>query len=105
MANIARFHRKKTPRKKDPEILELDVRERETLRMLTTFIRLGESLDRSHTALIQHVRFSGVGSDTVSLEIVARGDCQLEMWGVEAEKKAFEKIFEKKLVLVSSQIS
>ena len=105
MANIARFHRKKTPRKKDPEILELDVRERETLRMLTTFIRLGESLDRSHTALIQHVRFSGVGSDTVSLEIVARGDCQLEMWGVEAEKKAFEKIFEKKLVLERIQMS
>jgi exopolyphosphatase/guanosine-5'-triphosphate,3'-diphosphate pyrophosphatase len=99
MANIARFHRKKTPRKKDPEILELDSRERETLRILTTFIRLGESLDRSHAALIQHVRFSGADKDTVSLGIVSRGDCQLEIWGVEAEKKAFEKMFNKKLVL------
>jgi len=99
MANIARFHRKKTPRKKDPEILELDTREREALRILTIFIRLGESLDRSHTALVQHVRFSDVGNDTVTLEVVARGDCQLEIWGVDAEKKAFEKIFGKKLVL------
>jgi exopolyphosphatase/guanosine-5'-triphosphate,3'-diphosphate pyrophosphatase len=99
MANIARFHRKRTPRKKDPEILELDTREREALRILTTFIRLGESLDRSHTALVQHVRFSGVDKDTVTLEVVARGDCQLEIWGVDAEKKAFEKIFGKKLVL------
>jgi exopolyphosphatase/guanosine-5'-triphosphate,3'-diphosphate pyrophosphatase len=99
MANIARFHRKRTPRKKDPEVLELDVHERETLKILTTFIRLGESLDRSHTALIQHVRFSSVDKDTVSLEVVARGDCQLEIWGVEEEKKAFEKIFLKKLVL------
>jgi exopolyphosphatase/guanosine-5'-triphosphate,3'-diphosphate pyrophosphatase len=99
MANIARFHRKKTPKKKDPEILELDVRERDTLRILTTFIRLGESLDRSHTALIQHVRFSNVDRDSVTLEVVARGDCQLEIWGVEAERKAFEKIFGKKLVL------
>jgi exopolyphosphatase/guanosine-5'-triphosphate,3'-diphosphate pyrophosphatase len=99
MANIARFHRKKTPKKKDPEILELDVRERETLRILTTFIRLGESLDRSHTALVQHVRFSKVDRDSVILEVVARGDCQLEIWGVEAERKAFEKIFGKKLVL------
>ena len=99
MANIARFHRKRTPRKKDPEILELDAREREALRILTTFIRLGESLDRSHTALVQHVRFSGVDTDTVTLEVVARGDCQLEIWGVDAEKKAFEKIFGKKLVL------
>jgi exopolyphosphatase/guanosine-5'-triphosphate,3'-diphosphate pyrophosphatase len=99
MANIARFHRKRTPRKKDPEILELDTRDREALRILTTFIRLGESLDRSHTALVQHVRFSGADKDTVTLEIVARGDCQLEIWGVDAEKKAFEKIFGKKLVL------
>jgi exopolyphosphatase / guanosine-5'-triphosphate,3'-diphosphate pyrophosphatase len=99
MANIARFHRKKTPRKRDPEILELDSREREILRILSTFIRLGESLDRSHTALIQHVRFSHVDHSSVHLEIVARGDCQLEIWGVEAEKKAFEKIFEKELVL------
>jgi len=35
----------------------------------------------------------------VTLEVVARGDCQLEIWGVDAEKKAFEKIFGKKLVL------
>jgi exopolyphosphatase/guanosine-5'-triphosphate,3'-diphosphate pyrophosphatase len=104
MANIARFHRKKTPKKKDPEILELDVRERETLRILTTFIRLGESLDRSHTALIQHVRFSSADKEAVSLEVVARGDCQLEIWGVEAEKKAFEKIFGKKLVLERIQM-
>jgi len=99
MANIARFHRKKTPRKKDPEIVELDTRERDALRILTTFIRLGESLDRSHTALVQHVRFSGVDKDTVILDVIARGDCQLEIWGVDAEKKAFEKIFGKKLVL------
>jgi exopolyphosphatase/guanosine-5'-triphosphate,3'-diphosphate pyrophosphatase len=99
MANIARFHRKKTPRKRDPEILELDSNERETLRILSTFIRLGESLDRSHTALIQHVRFSHVDKECVYLEVVARGDCQLEIWGVEAEKKAFEKIFGKELVL------
>ncbi len=99
MANIARFHRKKTPRKKDPEILDLDSHERDTLGVLTIFIRLGESLDRSHTALVQHVRFSRIENNSVILEVITRGDCQLEIWGVEAEKKAFLKIFGKKLVL------
>jgi len=99
MANIARFHRKKTPRKKDPEILGFDAHERDTLGILTTFIRLGESLDRSHTALVKHVRFSRIEKNSVILDVVTRGDCQLEIWGVEAEKKAFEKIFSKKLVL------
>jgi exopolyphosphatase/guanosine-5'-triphosphate,3'-diphosphate pyrophosphatase len=45
------------------------------------------------------VRFSHVDKECVHLEVVARGDCQLELWGVEAEKKAFEKIFGKELVL------
>ena len=67
--------------------------------ILTTFIRLGESLDRSHTALVKHVRFSRIEKNSVILDVVTRGDCQLEIWGVEAEKKAFEKIFSKKLVL------
>nr|WP_320160823.1 Ppx/GppA phosphatase family protein [uncultured Methanoregula sp.] len=105
MANLARFHRKKTPKKKDPGIAELESRDRDILRVLATFIRLGESLDRSHAALIQHVRFVRVEKDIVHLEIVARGDCQLEIWGIENERKAFEKVFGKKLVfsMIDSQ--
>lgn len=99
MANIARFHRKKAPRKKDLEVMELESGERDALRILTTFIRLSESLDRSHTALIRHVKFTRVDKECIHLEVLARGDCQLEIWGVEAEKKAFEKIFEKQLVI------
>lgn len=97
MANLAKYHRKKSPRKKDPEILELDLPERDALRILATFIRLGESLDRSHAALIQHVRFTASGEDAIRLEIIARGDCQLEVWGIESERKAFEKVFAKKI--------
>jgi exopolyphosphatase/guanosine-5'-triphosphate,3'-diphosphate pyrophosphatase len=99
MANIARFHRKKAPKKKDSEMIELESREREALRVLSTFIRFGESLDRSHAALIQHVKFSRADKESVHLEILARGDCQLEMWGIEAEKKAFERVFSKRLVI------
>jgi exopolyphosphatase / guanosine-5'-triphosphate,3'-diphosphate pyrophosphatase len=99
MANIARFHRKRTPRKKDPEVMELESHERDALRILTTFIRLSESLDRSHTALIRHVKFTRADKESIRLEVLARGDCQLEIWGVEAEKKAFEKIFERQLVI------
>jgi exopolyphosphatase / guanosine-5'-triphosphate,3'-diphosphate pyrophosphatase len=107
MANLARFHRKKTPKRKDPDITELDSREQEVLRVLTPFLRLAETLDRSHTALIQHVRFSRVDKDSIHLEVVARGDCQLEIWGIEGEKKAFEKIFLKKLVfeIIDSRIN
>jgi exopolyphosphatase/guanosine-5'-triphosphate,3'-diphosphate pyrophosphatase len=98
MANLARFHRKKAPRKKDPGVLELDSRQRDKLMVLATFLRLGESLDRSHAALVKHVRFSHVDETEARVEIVARGDCHLELWGIEGEEKAFEKVFSKKLV-------
>jgi exopolyphosphatase / guanosine-5'-triphosphate,3'-diphosphate pyrophosphatase len=98
MASLARFHRKKSPKKRDLEITDLDAREQLGLRLLSSFIRLGESLDRSHAALVQHVRFSSADKDTACLEIITRGDCQLEMWGIESEKKAFEKAFGRKLV-------
>ena len=98
MASLARFHRKKSPKKRDLVITDLDIREQRALRLLSSFIRLGESLDRSHAALVQHVRFSSAEKDTACLEIVTRGDCQLEMWGIEGEKKAFEKAFGRKLV-------
>jgi exopolyphosphatase/guanosine-5'-triphosphate,3'-diphosphate pyrophosphatase len=107
MATLARFHRKKSPKKKDLEITDLDTREQNALRLLSSFIRLGESLDRSHAALVQHVRFSSVDKDTARLEIITRGDCQLEMWGIESEKKSFEKAFGRKLVfeVIDSRIT
>jgi len=99
MANIARFHRKRKPRKKTPEMMELDPPERDMIRILSTFLRLAESLDRSHAALVHSVQFTKVEKETVHLEVVARGDCQLELWGVEGEMKAFFKVFGKNLVL------
>jgi exopolyphosphatase/guanosine-5'-triphosphate,3'-diphosphate pyrophosphatase len=99
IANIARFHRKKTPRKSAPGIADLDTVEQEKIRILSTFLRLAESLDRSHAALIRGARFRREGKGTIRLEVAARGDCQLEIWGVGSEKKAFGKVFGKILVL------
>lgn len=99
MANIARFHRKKTPHRKNADMPDLEPRNQELVRVLSVFLRLAESLDRSHAALVRHVRFSRVEKGNVVLHVTARGDCRLELWGVEAEKKAFFRIFGKELTL------
>ena len=99
IANIARFHRKKIPRKKTVEMPELDAKERDVVRVLSTFLRLAESLDRSHAALVHHVRFTHADKNAIRLNIVTRGDCQLELWGVEGERKAFTRIFNRDLVI------
>ena len=99
MANLPGSTGKKPPGKKIPSYVRTRSPGTGCPAILATFIRLGESLDRSHAALIQHVRFSRADRDSVWLEILGRGDCQLEIWGIEAEKKGFEKTFSRKLII------
>lgn len=99
MANIARFHRKKKPRKKHLDIYGLDSAEQRMVQVLAMFVRLGESLDRSHAGFVEHTKFVRADKNEVVLDIVAQNDCQLEIWGVEAEQRAFGKVFSRRLVL------
>ncbi|MCU0629824.1 MAG: Ppx/GppA family phosphatase [Methanoregulaceae archaeon] len=93
MANIARYHRKKLPKKKELEMPELDEQGKLIVTILSTFLRLSESLDRRHAALIERVFFSGIDNNTAKLNILAREDCQFESWGVDNEAKNFERTF------------
>jgi exopolyphosphatase / guanosine-5'-triphosphate,3'-diphosphate pyrophosphatase len=93
MANIARYHRKKLPKKKELEMPELDEHGKDLVTILSTFLRLSESLDRRHAALIERVAFTGINNKTAELEIRAREDCQFESWGVDNEAKNFERTF------------
>jgi exopolyphosphatase / guanosine-5'-triphosphate,3'-diphosphate pyrophosphatase len=97
MANIARYHRKKLPKKKELEMPELDEHGKIIVTILSAFLRLSESLDRRHAALIERVYFSRIDNNTAQLNILAREDCQFESWGVDNEAKNFERIFGLKL--------
>ncbi len=97
MANVARFHRKKLPKRKDPALALLDERSSNIVIILSMLLRLAEKLDRSHTCLVKKAEFAGKNGTKVKLEIWPEGDCELEVWGVESNMKAFEKIFKRKL--------
>lgn len=97
MANIARFHRKKLPRPRNSNIPELCREDRTIMRKLAAFLRLAESLDRGHAALIKQVRFTAITKESADLMIFARGDCQFESWGVKFESKHFGRVFGRKL--------
>jgi len=94
IANIAKFHRKKAPGKRNEE---LDMPTLMSLHQLTSFLKLAESLDRSHCSLVQHARFIYADKDKAMLEIIAAGDCQLEIWGAESHTKGFKKVFHREL--------
>jgi exopolyphosphatase/guanosine-5'-triphosphate,3'-diphosphate pyrophosphatase len=97
IATLGYFHRKQRPRKKHKQYSELDNDAQKIVKVLAVLLQLAESLDRSHASLIHQVRFYPINEKKVSLEIIADQDCQLEVWGVRNQKKAFKKSFGKKL--------
>ncbi len=99
IANVARFHRKKLPRKKSPQLTELDKYSQKAVIVLSTLLRIAESLDRSHSGLVRSSHFRFVDREKTIIEIIAAGDCQLEIWGIESHRDAFEKAFDSKLML------
>jgi exopolyphosphatase/guanosine-5'-triphosphate,3'-diphosphate pyrophosphatase len=99
VAAAAFFHKKRYPRKKYPEFAALDRRSGEIVRVLSMFLRLAESLDRTHTNAIERIGLA-VEGDTAVLEMYPRKDCQLEEWNVPQHAEDFHKTFGKKLVIV-----
>jgi exopolyphosphatase/guanosine-5'-triphosphate,3'-diphosphate pyrophosphatase len=99
MANIARFHRKKLPKRNDPALAQFDEHSANIVIVLSMLLRIAEKLDRSHTGLIKKAEFTGKNRTTVELAIWPEGSCELEVWGVESNLKAFEKLFRRKLNL------
>ncbi|MBI5033221.1 MAG: Ppx/GppA family phosphatase [Chloroflexi bacterium] len=97
MAVTSLFHRKGMPTKKNEEYAALDKPSRQTVRMLSTFLRIAEGLDRSHNGVITHAKLRALDKTKVRLEVQAKGDCQLELWGVEDRLKAFEKVFDREV--------
>lgn len=93
IATVALFHHKAFPRLKHLEFAELDKRSRQIVRVLCTFLRIAESLDRSHLQALAHARLRVGDKKRVVLEITAAKDCHLELWEVRDHERAFEKVF------------
>lgn len=97
IAAVALFHHKSFPRMKHPEYAELDKRSRQIVRLLCTFLRVAESLDRSHLGAVEHARVRVIDRKTVALDLIPARDCHLEIWELHDHEKAFEKVFGRRL--------
>jgi exopolyphosphatase/guanosine-5'-triphosphate,3'-diphosphate pyrophosphatase len=96
MADLVRYHRKRPPRRKDPELEDLDERSQQKVITMAAFLRLAETLDRSHANLVSSVELRKNGKE-VSLVVNADADVSLEVWGVEGDSRAFKRAFDKEL--------
>jgi len=98
MAAAAFFHRKAVPVDEIPEFASLDEQSRDIVKIHSIFLRIAESLDRSHAGLVENACFMGCDDGNVVLEIKSSNGCQLEFWGVQKHRDAFEQVFGKKLL-------
>jgi exopolyphosphatase/guanosine-5'-triphosphate,3'-diphosphate pyrophosphatase len=99
MASTAFYHRKGLPNRKQPQFSDLGPTEQEAVKIMSMFLRLGESLDRSHRSAVTKVTLSKSGEKNILLDIEANKDDQLEIWGAENHKAAFKKTFGLNLII------
>jgi exopolyphosphatase/guanosine-5'-triphosphate,3'-diphosphate pyrophosphatase len=63
------------------------------VRVLAAFVRLAESLDRSHGTLVDDVELAPGPDRTIVLRLLSQRSCDLERWGAEAQRTAFRRTF------------
>ena len=100
IANVAMYHRKGIPKKKHPNMTELNRAERRQVGLLAAILRVAEGLDRGHLGLVQDVRLEKSSAPRrFLLTLVSTSDCQLEIWGVMNNRDLFEYVFEAPLAV------
>jgi exopolyphosphatase/guanosine-5'-triphosphate,3'-diphosphate pyrophosphatase len=55
-------------------------------------LRVADALDRSHASVVERIRVERRGRQVV-VRAVARGEAELELWGLRRKKSLFEELF------------
>jgi exopolyphosphatase/guanosine-5'-triphosphate,3'-diphosphate pyrophosphatase len=96
MANVARYHRKSTPRKRHKRYRKLSKSNRKRVKKLSAILRIADGLDRSHYQNVQQLEIENK-SDAINLLIMTQADPELEIWGTLRKAELLEKITKKKI--------
>lgn len=97
IAAVVRYHRKRPPRRRDPEVRDLTARERRTVEVLTAVLRVADSLDRSHFAVVEGVRVL-VRPRRVTIRLTARDDLAIELWAARQKVGMLEEVLGREVV-------
>jgi exopolyphosphatase/guanosine-5'-triphosphate,3'-diphosphate pyrophosphatase len=79
---VARYHRRGHPRGKHEGYGALRKKEKRAIRILAGFLRVADALDRSHRQVVKRL-VASERAGTLRIRAEAKGDCELETWGVE----------------------
>jgi len=89
IANIARYHRRTTPKKRHPNFAKLAREDRDLVRVLSAILRLSVGLDRSHRQNVGRVDI-GIVDGVCVFAVEAPEEPTVDLWGAERKAGPFE---------------
>lgn len=98
MANVARYHRRSTPKKRHKRYRKLDKNLKDRVKKLSGILRVADGLDRSHYQNVQKLDILNKEED-IELHITTEGDPELEIWGAMRKSHLFEQVTGKTLAI------
>ncbi|BAC88451.1 Ppx/GppA phosphatase family protein [Gloeobacter violaceus] len=101
IANVARYHRKSTPKSKHREFQHLVKEHKRLVRQMSVFLRLASALDRRHKGAVRGVRLAfAPGEVELFVQPHDPADpCEMELWNAEFKKAEFEQEFGRTLAI------
>ena len=98
IALVTRYHRRATPSKEHEGMGELTREQRKTVAVLSAFLRLAETLDRSRHGVIRGLEMRERLGE-LRIRVQAVGDAELEVWAAHRQARALEVALDRKILL------
>jgi len=98
VSNIARYHRRGTPRRSHLPYMELDRPDRLLVNKLAAILRLANALDAEHLQKVQGLQLVRTGKTWV-LELEGTGDLTMEQMAATARADMFTEVFGRELII------
>ncbi len=97
IACVARFHRKRGPKRKDPVLAGLSSEDRRTIEVLAAVIRVAEALDRSHFHVVESLKVVSRPKQ-VTVRLTAKDDAAMEIWAARQRVGLLEKLIGRPMI-------
>jgi exopolyphosphatase/guanosine-5'-triphosphate,3'-diphosphate pyrophosphatase len=96
MALLTRYHRRAIPQREHEGMGELNKEQRRVVTILSAFLRLAETLDRSRHGVIRALEIRERLGE-LRIKVQAVGDAELEVWAAHRQTRALEEALDRKV--------
>ena len=98
IANIARYHRGKEPKKKHENFKRLSGKDQQRVRKLAAILRLAGGFDRSNTQQVREIVVS-INAQEITMRAVADEPPEVDLWAARRRAAPFEKELGRRLAI------